>query len=208
MELIHKYFPDLSNTSSGQLGKLFDLYSHWNTKINLISRKDIRNLYLHHVLHSLAIVRFFTFNPGSRILDAGTGGGFPGIPLAILCPDIEFTLVDSVGKKVNVVKCIAEDLGLKNIKVVKSRIEEINDKFEFIVSRAVTSLPTMVLWIRDLFEEENRHPFPNGLIYLKGGDLKQDLVQFDKEITIYNISDIFPEPFFETKKIIHFPADK
>jgi 16S rRNA (guanine527-N7)-methyltransferase len=206
MEIILKYFPDLTKKKIEQFYTLRDLYSRWNEKINLISRKDIPYLYLHHVLHSLAIAKFFPFKPGTKILDAGTGGGFPGVPLAILLPEVEFYLADSVGKKINAVKSITSDLGLSNTTVIKTRIEELNEKYDFIVCRAVTSFQTMVLWVSMLFEEINRHLFSNGLIYLKGGELDEELWLFKEKVTVFTIQEIFQESYFETKKIIYLPA--
>jgi len=208
MEIIQKYFPDLPDSCLNKFEKLDELYAYWNTRINLISRKDIQHLYLHHVLHSLAIPRHFHFKPGTRILDAGTGGGFPGIPLAIYFPDVEFTLADSIGKKVKVVKTIAKELALENVNPVQSRVECLTDSFEFVVCRAVTSFPVMVSWIANLIGDKNRHTFPNGLIFLKGGDLKEELGQFMQKATVYDLYELFPEPYFDAKKMIFLPGDQ
>ncbi len=206
MEVLHKYFPDLSKTAIEQFHALKNLYSYWNERINLISRRDLQNLYLHHVLHSLAIAKIFPFEPGAKILDAGTGGGFPGVPLAIFFPEVEFCLVDSIGKKVMAVKTITSDLGLSNTTVSKTRIEEIHEKYDFILCRAVTSLQTMIHWVSMFFNESSHHAFCNGLICLKGGDITDELRQYNEMIRLYHIADFFSEPYFETKKIIYLPV--
>jgi len=186
--------------------RLDGLYRSWNERINIISRKDIDHLYLHHVLHSLSIARFITFRPGTRILDAGTGGGFPGIPLAIFFPETDFILADSIAKKITVVEAVTRELGLANVRPFRGRVEEINDKFDFIVSRAVTALPEFYRWVHPLVLPGGFNDIPNGIIYLKGGDLSGELDLFKEKAGVINISDYFEEPFFETKKIIFIPA--
>lgn len=204
MELILNYFPNLSELQKLQFSKLYDLYTEWNQKINVISRKDINDLYLKHVLHSLGIAKVITFKNGTKILDVGTGGGFPGIPLAILFPDCHFHLVDSINKKLKVVTTVAETLELKNIKVSHTRVETIDDKYDFIVSRAVTAMPNFVVWVKDKVAKKSHHDLKNGILYLKGGDLTEELKTFPKA-TFYELSDYFEDPFFETKKVVHLP---
>jgi 16S rRNA (guanine527-N7)-methyltransferase len=181
------------------------LYAEWNERINVISRKDIEALYLRHVLHSLGIAKVQVFLPGSRVLDIGTGGGFPGIPLAIMFPETEFVLVDSIGKKIKVVGEIARELRLENVEAVHGRAEKQQGQFDFIVSRAVTNMSDFVKWTRNKFLKENRHPLPNGILYLKGGDLSEELKPFRKA-RIYSLSDYFEEDFFETKKVVYLPG--
>jgi len=200
------YFPEFTSGQYEQLARLGPLYREWNERINVISRKDIEHLYLHHVLHSLAIAKFIRFKPGTRILDAGTGGGFPGIPLAIAFPEAEFTLADSIGKKITVVNAIAAGIGLKNVSTFNGRVENIPGKFDFVVSRAVTTLPEFNGWVKGKFSTENRNSLPNGIIYLKGGDLEQELKSFAGNARITDISRFFSDPFFETKKIIFVPV--
>jgi 16S rRNA (guanine527-N7)-methyltransferase len=180
-----------------------DLYKQWNLRINVISRKDIENLEIHHILHSLSIAKFFLFNPGTRVMDAGTGGGFPGIPLAILFPETEFTLVDSIAKKIKVVEKIKSELGLKNVIPVNNRFENIPGQFDFITGRAVSSLPEMCKVLKGKILDDNKNEKPNGLIYLKGGEFKEELKSVQARYSIFNISDYFSESFFETKKVIH-----
>jgi len=208
MEVLHKYFPDLSRTAADQFHALRELYAYWNDRINLVSRRDLQNLYLHHVLHSLAIARVFLFKPGTRILDAGTGGGFPGVPLAIFFPEVDFCLADSISKKILAVRSITSELGLSNTRVVRTRIEAIHEKYDFIVCRALTSLQTMIPWFSALFNEASRHPFCNGLICLKGGDMYEEIRQYKKRLRLFPIDDFFDEPYFETKKILYLPADE
>jgi 16S rRNA (guanine527-N7)-methyltransferase len=204
MEEILKYFPDLTQIQKQQFQKL-DLLSHdWNSKINVISRKDIDELYTKHILHSLAIAKIQKFEPGTYILDVGTGGGFPGIPLAILFPETRFYLIDVILKKINVVKAVSEALELKNVKAEQLRAENVKGDFDFIVSRAVTNMPDFVSWIKDKIKKTNKHEFKNGILYLKGGDLTEELKDFPKA-TEYNISDFFENDFFETKKVVHLP---
>jgi 16S rRNA (guanine527-N7)-methyltransferase len=204
MQIIRKYFPDLTQKQIEQFNQLQALYELWNERINVISRKDIDQLYERHVLHSLSIACFFQFKKESRILDVGTGGGFPGIPLAILFPEVRFTLVDSIGKKINVVKEIASAIGLENIEAYHARAESIPMKFDFVVSRAVTEFPVFVSWVKNSFSKQNRHEFANGIIYIKGGDFESELIKYPKA-KVFSISERFEEPFFETKKIIYLP---
>jgi len=180
-----------------------DLYRVWNTRINVISRKDIENLEIHHVLHSLSIARFFHFKRGTRILDAGTGGGFPGIPLAILFPETEFTLVDSIAKKIRVVETIKNELGLNNVNPLNDRFENIPGQFDFIIGRAISSLPELWSSLGVKILDKSRNDRPNGLLYLKGGEFTDELSLVRTQFTIYHLSDYFNEPFFETKKLIH-----
>lgn len=204
MNLILKYFPDLSLQQIDQFERLFDLYAAWNSKINVISRKDIDELYLRHVLHSLGIAKVIQFKKNTKILDVGTGGGFPGIPLAILFPESSFHLVDSINKKLKVVDAVADALGLTNIKTYHKRAEEMNNTYDFIVSRAVTSMPSFVIWVKGKVNKKSNHLLKNGILYLKGGDLTEELRSFPKA-TIYNLEDYFEDPFFETKKVVHLP---
>ncbi|MDO6595290.1 16S rRNA (guanine(527)-N(7))-methyltransferase RsmG [Oceanihabitans sp. 2_MG-2023] len=204
MELILKYFPNLTEDQIDKFTKLEALYQDWNLKINVVSRKDIDELYLRHVLHSIAIAKLINFKPKTKIMDVGTGGGFPGIPLAILFPECSFHLVDSINKKLNVVREVAEGLGLENVKTTHSRVEEINDTYDFIVSRAVAAMPTFVHWVKGKVAKKQNHELKNGIIYLKGGDLTEELQDYPKA-TIYNISDFYTEAFFETKKLVHLP---
>ena len=204
MELIQKYFPDLSEIQKAQFSKLLDLYAVWNAKINVVSRKDIDELYLKHVLHSLGIAKVLQFKDGTKIMDVGTGGGFPGIPLAILFPECHFHLVDSINKKLKVVDAVAEDLGLANVITSHKRAEDINDSFDFIVSRAVTAMPTFVGWVKHKVNKKSKHELKNGILYLKGGDLTEELKSFPKA-KIYDLTNYFTEDFFETKKVVHLP---
>ncbi|GAA3609593.1 16S rRNA (guanine(527)-N(7))-methyltransferase RsmG [Flavivirga amylovorans] len=204
MELILKYFSDLTNDQISQFKKLETLYQDWNLKINVVSRKDIDELYLRHVLHALAIAKVLTFKPGSKIMDVGTGGGFPGVPLAILFPECSFHLVDSIAKKLKVVNEVVEGLGITNIKTTHSRVEDIKDTYDFIVSRAVAAMPTFVHWVKGKITKQQNHELKNGILYLKGGDLSEELQDY-KTATIYNISDFYTEDFFETKKVVHLP---
>ncbi|MBD1261821.1 16S rRNA (guanine(527)-N(7))-methyltransferase RsmG [Maribacter polysiphoniae] len=203
-EIVFKYFPNLTDNQQYQFKKLEDLYKDWNLKINVVSRKDIEELYLRHVLHSLGIARIQTFKPGSEILDVGTGGGFPGIPLAILFPESKFTLVDSIGKKIKVVEEVVEGLQLENVTPVNSRVEELDKQFDFIVSRAVAVMPTFVHWVKGKIKKESVHDRRNGILYLKGGDLTEELKNY-KSAQTFELSDYFTEDFFETKKIVYLP---
>lgn len=206
MNTVASHFPGLSQLQLEQLSKLGSLYRMWNERINVISRKDIDNLYTHHVLHSLAIARFITFRPGTRVLDAGTGGGFPGIPLAILFPEVQFTLADSITKKITVVDAVVKETGLGNVNAFNGRIEDIAPGFDFVVSRAVTTLPEFVNWTRKKIRSGGFNEVPNGIIYLKGGDLQAELEPFGNMVRVLPISDYFEEPYFETKKIIFLPV--
>ncbi len=200
-EIILKYFPNLTDQQKSQFQQLETLYKDWNEKINVISRKDIDEFYERHVLHSLGIAKIMEFADGTKVLDIGTGGGFPGIPLAILFPNVEFTLVDSIGKKITVVNAVAESLGLKNVKSYHERAEKIKDKFHFVVSRAVTQMPVFLRWLKGKFEKEQFNPKHNGVLYLKGGDLGEELAGIKCEI--YNLKDQFEEEFFDTKKVVY-----
>jgi len=204
MEDLLQYFDNLSSVQIEQFSKLEDLYKNWNSKINVVSRKDIDELTIRHVLHSLGIAKVQKFMPNSNILDIGTGGGFPGIPLAILFPESNFYLVDSIGKKIKVVQEIADELGLNNVKAEHIRAEEVKGRFDFIVSRAVTRMDDFVKWTRKKISKKQNHELKNGILYLKGGDLKEELQNFPKA-TIYNLSDYFNEDFFQTKKVVHLP---
>jgi 16S rRNA (guanine527-N7)-methyltransferase len=202
---ILKYFNDLTPRQIEQLGMLEQLYNDWNSKINVVSRKDIDELYTRHVLHSLAIARVCNFKPGTRILDVGCGGGFPGIPLAIMFPDVQFTLVDSIGKKIKVVNEVASALGLTNIEGLQQRAEKLNQRYHFIVSRAVTTFPKFVALTRKLIDKKQINELKNGIIYLKGGDFSDEIALFNDRTILYNISDFFEDEFFETKKVIYMP---
>ena len=204
MELIKHYFSDLSDTQLNQFEKLNDLYQDWNLKINVVSRKDIDEIYLRHVLHSLGIAKVQKFNPGASILDVGTGGGFPGIPLAILFPETQFHLVDSIGQKIKVVEEVSAGLGLSNVKITNDRVENIDGHYDFIVSRAVAQMETFVRWIKGRIAKKSEHELKNGILYLKGGDLTEELKLYTTA-TIYDLNDYFEEEFFETKKVVHLP---
>ena len=203
MEQILKYFPNLSEIQIEQFTALGELYRDWNEKVNLISRKDIDELYTHHILHSLAIAKVVSFKPGTKIMDVGTGGGFPGIPLAILFPDCSFHLVDSIGKKIMVVNEISKAIELNNVTATQIRAEAVKAKYDFIVSRAVTAMPKFVSLIRKKIEKQDKNALPNGILALKGGDLDEELKQFKRTASVYDISDFFDEDFFETKKVVH-----
>jgi len=203
MVIILKYFPELSQVQKEQLAYLGELYEEWNSKINVISRKDISGLYTNHVLHSLAIAKFIDFTKGTKILDVGTGGGFPGIPLAIMFPDVSFHLIDSLGKKIKVVEAVSSSIGLKNVKEKQIRAEDLKDRYDFIVSRAVTAFPEFVKICRNKIRKEQRNAITNGILYLKGGDFSEEIKPFRNRISIISLSDYFEEPFFETKKLIH-----
>lgn len=204
IQLISKYFTDISEEQLQQFDSLGNLYEDWNSKINVISRKDIQNLYEHHVLHSLAIAKVVRFRPGSRILDLGCGGGFPGIPLAILFPDVQFHLVDSIGKKVKVAQAVAESIGLKNVTFTHARGEDIKDKgYDFVVSRAVMPLADLMKCVRKNIAREQINALPNGIIALKGGELEAEMACMHKLCTTWDISDFFEEDYFMTKKVVH-----
>ncbi|WP_034888943.1 16S rRNA (guanine(527)-N(7))-methyltransferase RsmG [Gillisia sp. Hel_I_29] len=204
MELIKKYFPDLTQEQQDQFTAMQELYKDWNLKINVVSRKDIDELYLRHVLHSLGIAKVQSFKPDAKILDVGTGGGFPGIPLAILFPETQFHLVDSIGKKIKVVEEVVAGLELQNVKFTNSRVEDIDGQYDFIVSRAVAAMPTFVHWVKGKIAKKNNHELKNGILYLKGGDLSEELEQYTSA-KIYSLPDYFEEEFFETKKVVHLP---
>ena len=205
MELILKYFPELTERQREQFAALLPLYEDWNAKINVISRKDMANFYQHHVLHSLAIAKVQPFKTQADILDVGTGGGFPGIPLAILFPHSNFYLVDSIGKKIKVVQNVAESLGLKNVRAEQIRAEQVQGDFDFIVSRAVTDLSQFTQWVRGKVSDIHYHHLRNGILYLKGGDLTDELFPFRKKVRTWDISDFFEEEYFQTKKVIYLP---
>lgn len=225
-EDLFPFFPGLDERQREQFREMFPLYKDWNSKINLVSRKDIDNLYMHHVLHSLAIAKVVKFEPEARILDVGTGGGFPGIPLAIMFPSAQFHLVDSIGKKIKVVQAVADALGLRNVQAEQCRAESIASRYDFIVSRAVTRLPEFYGWVRNLVSKEQHHALPNGILYLKGGDVRAETAPFGRRVYVYDILDLFgiPKPpkrrpeameeekpvqeqglaeYFETKKVIY-----
>ena len=202
MEIIHKYFKNLSEKQTEQFSKLQDLYQDWNLKINVVSRKDIDELYLRHVLHSLGIAKVMQFKAGAKVMDVGTGGGFPGIPLAILYPETQFHLVDSIGKKIKVVNEVVAGLGLENVKTTHGRVEEVKDTYDFIVSRAVAQMETFVRWNKGKIAKKQNHDLKNGILYLKGGDLSEELKLYTSA-TIYDLPDYFEEEFFETKKVVH-----
>ena len=204
MKIILDYFPDLTELQIQQFEQLKLLYQDWNLKINVVSRKDIDELYLRHVLHSLGIAKVQSFLPDSNILDVGTGGGFPGIPLAILFPEVNFHLVDSIGKKIKVVEEVTQGLHLKNVKITNARAETITGQYDFIVSRAVAQMETFVRWVKYLIVKKSRHELKNGILYLKGGDLTEELSTFPKA-SIYPLEDLFKEPFFKTKSVVHLP---
>lgn len=204
-ELIKNYFPDLTPVQVTQFEKLADLYKEWNEKINVISRKDIDNIYINHVLHSLGIAKVISFKAGTEILDVGTGGGFPGIPLAIMFPQTQFHLVDSIGKKITVVTEVTKALGLKNVRAEQARAEQLKGKYDFIVSRAVTRMKEFHGWIQHKVKEESFNTLDNGILYLKGGDLDEEMNELRRPYSVYNLPDYFKEEFFETKKVIYVP---
>lgn len=204
MDLILKYFPELTDKQVQQFAALESLYKEWNAKINVISRKDIDELYLRHVLHSLGIAKVMPFADGSSILDVGTGGGFPGLPLAILFPSCQFHLVDSINKKLKVINGVAESIELTNIRTTHSRVEAIDETYDFIVSRAVTAMPEFTKWVKGKISKKQKNILKNGILYLKGGDLTEELKQY-ATVKAYLLSDYFEEDFFETKKVIHLP---
>lgn len=204
IKILKKYFPEITNNQLDKYKKLENLYKEWNAKINVISRKDVDKLYERHVLHSLGIAKVQPFKPGSKILDVGTGGGFPGIPLAIMFPETKFLLTDAIGKKIKVVNAVAEALELKNIKTEHVRAEKVKDTFDFIVSRAVTGMPDFVKLVKGKIAKNQLHELKNGILYLKGGDLTEELSVYSTS-EIYNLSDFFDEEFFETKKVVYLP---
>lgn len=203
MELILKYFPDLTEEQKRQFAALYELYTDWNAKINVISRKDIENLYEHHVLHSLGIAKVINFKPGTKIMDLGTGGGFPGIPLAILFPEVRFHLIDSIGKKVRVATEVADSIGLKNVTFRHARAEEEKQTFDFVVSRAVMPLGDLMKIIRKNISSKQQNALPNGLICLKGGELEHEAMPFKNKTVLWDLKEFFEEEFFETKKVVY-----
>ncbi|MFI3296872.1 MAG: 16S rRNA (guanine(527)-N(7))-methyltransferase RsmG [bacterium] len=205
MDIIEKYFTQLTPKQVEQFSSLYDLYIDWNSKINVISRKDIENLYEKHVLHSLAVAKILRFADGTNIVDVGTGGGFPGVPLAIMFPNCHFHLVDSVGKKLKVAQGVADAIGLKNISTEHNRMENVKDKYDFVVSRAVMPLGDLVRLVRKNISKKQKNALPNGLICLKGGELENEIREFKNISTLYNISEFFEEEFFETKKGVYLP---
>ena len=205
MKVIQTYFPELNEQQCQQLEALYDLYTDWNAKINVISRKDIENLYLHHVLHSLGIVKMLRFKDGSSVMDVGTGGGFPGIPLAIFFPNVQFHLVDSIGKYIKVGQAVAEAIGLKNITFRHCRVEEEKEKYDFVVSRAVMPLADLVKLVRKNIKKEQQNALPNGLICLKGGELQHEILPFRNQALSLELGDYFKEEFFKTKKVVYVP---
>lgn len=206
IDILLKYFPSLSEEQKKQFEVLGELYAHWNAQINVVSRKDIDELYLRHVLHSLGIAKVTGFQPGTSVLDVGTGGGFPGIPLAIMFPHADFLLVDSIGKKIKVVNEVADSIGLLNLTAKQARAEKIDQKFDFIVSRAVTRMQPFWNWINKKFKKEQFNEMPNGVLYLKGGDLEEEMSEFNRSYTLFDLSEYFEEDFFETKKVVHVGA--
>lgn len=204
LSIVTKYFPDLTANQLSQFEQLFALYNYWNNQINVVSRKDIDLLYERHVLHSLGIAKVITFKSGTKILDVGTGGGFPGIPLAILFPESQFLLADSIGKKIKVVNEVAKALQLTNLIGLHTRAEDINQKFDFVVSRAVTEFPVFYTWVKNKFLKENNNDLPNGILYLKGGDLQEEFGRFYAHSKFYDLNLFFEEAFFETKKVVYY----
>ncbi|NME70983.1 16S rRNA (guanine(527)-N(7))-methyltransferase RsmG [Flammeovirga aprica] len=209
IDIIEKYFPDLTSVQKNQFAQLRDLYAEWNEKVNVISRKDIDNLYERHVLHSLSIAKIIEFKPGTEILDVGTGGGFPGIPLAIFFPNVKFHLVDSIAKKINVVNEIAKTIGLTNVKAEQMRAEKVDGEYDFVVSRAVTRIDVLLRWVRSKVAFQQGHEMRNGIICLKGGDLTEEFSKLNKKkYKLFDMKDLYEEDFFETKKIAYVPVTK
>ncbi len=203
--LINSYFPGLSELQIDQFSRLQELYQDWNSKINVISRKDMDEFYVHHVLHSLAIAKVMEFQSGTKVLDIGTGGGFPGIPLAILFPETQFHLVDSIGKKINVVKDVVKQLKLANVEAQQARAEELVRKYDFVISRAVTRMANFYPWVKNKIRKEDFNEFQNGILYLKGGEVDEEMEELDKSYVVYHLDDYFKEDFFKTKKVIYIP---
>ena len=202
--LVFKYFPNLSKSQQGRFARLEELYKDWNQKINVVSRKDIDELYLRHVLHSLGIAKVQTFKSGAEVLDVGTGGGFPGVPLAILFPEVRFTLIDSIVKKIKVVDEVVAGLGLDNVNTLNARVEETKGQYDFIVSRAVAAMPTFVHWVKGKIKKDSLHDLKNGILYLKGGDLEEELRPY-RTVEVFDLPDYFEEDFFSTKKVVYLP---
>jgi 16S rRNA (guanine527-N7)-methyltransferase len=205
ISILLKYFPNITQVQQEQFKQLQGLYELWNAQINVISRKDIDLLYERHVLHSLGIAKVIDFKPNTNVLDVGCGGGFPGIPLAILFPETNFYLVDSIGKKIKVVNEVAQALGLKNVRAEHTRAEDVQDRYEFIVSRAVTEFPAFYRWVQNKISRKQFNTLPNGILYLKGGDLTEEFKDFKKRVVFYDLKDFFLEEFFETKKVVFMP---
>jgi len=208
VDIIYKYFPSLTEDQKSKFEQLYAVYKEWNDQINVVSRKDFDSFYEKHVLHSLGIAKVINFQPGSEILDVGTGGGFPGIPLAILFPDCDFFLVDSIGKKIKVVNGVKDALGLTNVFAGQKRAEELKQQFDFVVSRAVTQMPKFIPWVQDKFKSKGVNGYPNGILYLKGGDLTEELKGVNRYMEIMELSDFFEEEFFETKKVVYVRMKK
>jgi 16S rRNA (guanine527-N7)-methyltransferase len=203
MEIIQKYFTDLTDEQISRFAQLKDLYTHWNNQINVISRKDIDSLYLHHVLHSLSIAKVINFKSGTQIMDVGCGGGFPGIPLAILFPECNFYLIDSIGKKIKVVNEVAAALKLQNIKAEHIRVQQVKNKYDFIVSRAVTAFPNFVNMVRKNISPNDKNSLTNGILYIKGGDFEEEIAGYGDKVQVFDCTKFFTEEFFETKKVVH-----
>ena len=203
--IIFNYFPQLTEKQKNQFEQLGLLYREWNEKINLVSRKDVENLYINHILHSLGIAKVMEFKPGASVLDVGTGGGFPGIPLAILFPETQFHLVDSIGKKITVVNAVSEAIGLTNVKAEQIRAEQIKAKYDFVVSRAVTRMQEFYGWMNNKIKDKSNHTLDNGILYLKGGDLDEEMNELKKRYSLYDLTEYFKEEFFETKKVVYLP---
>lgn len=201
--IIERYFDSLSERQREQFAMLGEVYAEWNAKINVISRKDMEHIYLHHILHSLAIAKVCSFDKGARVLDVGCGGGFPSVPLAILFPEVEFTAIDSIGKKIRVVEGVCQAVGITNIRTVNGRVESLKERFDYIVSRAVTDMPTFVGWVKGMVSKGQRGSKPNGILYLKGGDLTEELKRSRREWSRFDISDSFDEEFFLTKQVVY-----
>ena len=201
--LIEKYFPDLSEQQREQFARLGEVYAEWNAKINVVSRKDMEHIYLHHILHSLAIAKVCHFADGAQVLDVGCGGGFPSVPLAIMFPNAQFTACDSIGKKIRVVEGVCEAVGIKNIRTVNGRVEQLKEQFDYIVSRAVTDMPTFVGWVRGMVRKGEKGSLPNGILYLKGGDLTEELQASRCQWERYYISEFFEEEFYDTKQVVY-----
>ena len=201
--LIERYFDNLTEEQHRQFAMLGEVYAEWNAKINVISRKDMEQVYLHHILHSLAIAKVCRFEDGAKVLDVGCGGGFPSVPLAIMFPNVQFVACDSIGKKIRVVEGVCEAVGIKNIRTVNGRVEQLKEQFDYIVSRAVTDMPTFVGWVRGMVRKGQQGTLPNGILYLKGGDLTEELRQSRRKWVRHNISELFDEEFFETKQVVY-----